>query len=161
MSLDVSEPTVVVALVRKRVVLPTTFPGRGCKMHHTLSAGFIVSILMGLSALLIVLSSSRMQTSLPFTEQISMRSLKKDGEGGNLGAEMVRSSSLSEDVDDEEGRDPLDVDPKESSESDDGRRGVARTVREGEAMISVGGRICCILLGAISSSKSSSESQGC
>ena len=160
MSLDVSEPTVVVGLVRKRVVLPTTFPGRGCSMHHTLPEGFIVSILMGLATRLIVLSDSSTPTSLLAIEQMSMRSLKKERDGGILGAEMVRSSSLSDVAEDDDGGDALDVDPNESSESGDGRRGVALTVREGEAMISVGGRICWTLVEAISSS-TSSENQGC
>jgi hypothetical protein len=130
-------------------------------MHHTLPEGFIVSILIGLATLLTVDSASWIHGSALLTEQISMRSLKKDGEGGNLGAEMVRSSSLSEDVaEDDEGGDALDVDPNESSESGEGKRGVALIVREGEAMISVGGRICWTLVDAISSS-TSSDSQGC
>ena len=129
-------------------------------MHHTLPEGFIVSILIGLATLLTVDSASWIHGSSLLTEQISMRSLKKDGEGGNLGAEMVRSSSLSEDVaEDDEGGDALDVDPNESSESGEGNRGVALIVREGEAMISVGGRICWTLADAISSS-TSSDSQG-
>ena len=128
MSLDVSEPTVVVGLVRKRVVLPTTFPGRGYRMHHTFSDGFIVSILIGLAVRLIVESASSTMTWLLAIEQTSMRSLKKEGDGGILGAEMVRSSSLSDVAGDEDGGDALDVDPNESSESGDGRRGVALTV---------------------------------
>ena len=156
MSLDVSEPTVVVGFVRKRVVLPTAFPGRGNRIHHTLLEGFIVSMLIALAALLMVDSASGIHGSSLLMEHMSMRSLKKDGGGGNLGAEMVRSSSLSEDDD---GGDALDVDPNESSESGDGRRGVALIVREGEAMISVGGRICWTLVEAISSS-TSRDSQG-
>ena len=129
-------------------------------MHHTFSDGFIVSILIGLAVRLIVESASSTMTWLLAIEQTSMRSLKKEGEGGILGAEMVRSSSLSDVAGDEDGGDALDVDPNESSESGDERRGVALTVREGEAMISVGGRICWTLVEAISSSMSS-ESQGC
>ena len=126
-------------------------------MHHTLSAGFIVSIIMGLAALL----TSSTQTSLLLIEQRSMRSLTKDGEGGNFGPEMVRSSSLWEDVaEDDEGGDALDVDPKESSESGEGRRGVALMVREGGAIISVRGRICWTLVETILSS-TPCESQGC
>jgi hypothetical protein len=143
--------------VRKRVVFPTAFPGRGNRIHHTLLEGFIVSMLIALAALLIVDSASGIGGGCSLlTEQMSMRSLKKDGGGGNLGAEMVRSSSLSEDDD---GGDALDVDPNESSDSGDGRRGVALTVREGEAMISVGGRICWTLVEAISS-LTSNDSQG-
>lgn len=128
-------------------------------MHHTFPDGFIVSILMGLAVRLIVDSASSTATWLLAIEQISMRSLKKEGEGG-IGAEIVCSSSLSDVAEVEEGGDALDVDPNESSESGDGRRGVALTVPEGEAMISVGGRICWTLVQAMSLSMSN-ESQGC
>jgi hypothetical protein len=138
MSLDISEPTVVVSFVRKRVVLPTAFPGRGNRIHHTLLDCFIVSIPMGLASLLMVDSDSSLLTEdksmRSLTEQMSMRSLNEDGEGRSFGAVIVTS----EDVADDEGGNA-------SSESLESGRRVALTVWEGETMISVEGKTCWAL----------------
>ena len=48
----VLDPTTVVVLCRKREVLPAALPARGCNMHHTLSAGRIVSTFIGLAVLM-------------------------------------------------------------------------------------------------------------
>jgi len=142
-----------VGFVRKRVVLPTAFPGRGYRIHHTLLEGFIVSIPMGVALLMVDSDSSLTEhTSMrSLTEQMSIRSLKEDGQGGNFGAETVTSSSPSEDViEDDEGGDA-------SSRSPDGGRGAALTAGEGETMISGEGRNCWTLVEAISTD----SSQGC
>ena len=144
------------------MVVPAAFPGSGCSMHHTLSAGIIVSTFIGL-AVLRKDSFSRRQTSLLLIEQMSIRSLKKDAAGGKFGLpfglllDRVRSSSDSIDDDDED--EAGDDAPKESSDSGEDNRGVALIVLEGEPVISVGGRICCILGGGMLRS-SSSESHG-
>jgi hypothetical protein len=135
-------------------------------MHHTRSAGLIVSTFIGL-AVLGNDSFSRRQTSLLLIEQISIGSLKKAAVGGNFGLpfglrpDRVRSSSDSteEGDDDDDDEEPREDTPKESSDSGDDNRGVALIVLEGEPVISVGGRICCILGGGMLRS-SSSESHG-
>lgn len=143
------------------MLVPAAFPGSGWRIHHTRSAGIIVSMFIGLGDLSKD-SFSRRQTSLRVTEQISIRSLKKDAAEGNFGLpfallpDTVCSSSESTDDDDEDeaGKDS----PKESFDSGD-NRGVALIVCKHEPVISVGGRICCILGGGILRS-SSSESHG-
>ena len=73
-------------------------------------------------------------------EQISILSLIIDmGASLGLPCGVEGSSSLSPDMEDDEGEDPNESSDEE--ESGDGRRGVARIVLQGEARISVGGRI--------------------
>ena len=93
----------MVVFFRKSVVVPAEFPGSGCSMHHTRSAGTIVSTFMGL-AILRKDSFSRRQTLLVLIEQMSIRSPKKDTTRGNLGVlpDTVRSSSDSREDDKEE-----------------------------------------------------------
>ena len=149
----VSDPKVTVIFRMKRVVVPAALPGRGCSIHHTQSAGAMVSTLIGLAVLWIVLSDSRIQTWLLLMEHTSMRSLKKDVAGCNfiapfgLLADTVRSSSDSPDDADEE--EVPEEAPKESSDSGVDILGVALTGLDGELTISVGGRICCNLRGRI------------
>jgi hypothetical protein len=128
---------------KKSVVVPAVFPGRGVRIHHTLSAGIMVSTFMGLAVRMNV--GSRIHVVLRM-EQISIRSLKKEGMTVFEGVFRIvagGSSSLSEDEDggDEE-EEEEEEEPKESSESGEVIRGVARIVLEGDPGISVGGRIC-------------------
>jgi len=115
-------------------------------MHHTLSAGLIVSTFIGLA----VLTNVSFWASLGdifslLIVQMSMGSLKNDALARDTlefdkDGLIVLSSSLSEEDDDDAGG---DGDRKESSElsvSGDCNRGVARTVF-GEAVISTGGNI--------------------
>jgi hypothetical protein len=73
-------------------------------------------------------------------EQISILSLTIDM-GASLGLPwgVEGSSSLSPDMEEDEGEDPKESSDEE--ESGDDRRGVARIILHGDARISVGGRI--------------------
>jgi hypothetical protein len=138
-SARVSEPTVVVVLRRNSAVVPAALPGRGYRIHHTLSMGRIVSTFIGLAGRTGVGGGRILGGIELLIEQTSILSLTSDmGATFGLPCGVEGSSSLS--PEDEDDRD----DPKESSdeeESGEGRRGVARMVLEGEARISVGGRI--------------------
>jgi hypothetical protein len=104
--------------------------------------GFIVSTFMGLAGLMGVGGGLILGGIELLMEQISILSLILDmGAILGLPCGVEGSSSLSpDDKEDEDGDDPNES-SDDDEESGDGIRGVARIVLEGEARISVGGRI--------------------